>query len=85
MDINNGDGFTTVTSNRKRINTGGTSSKNITDKEYNEMSTDDKFSLMFKQMKSIGQKVDDSLLLHNTVHNIESCLSDYDKRLKVLE
>ena len=36
-------------------------------------------------MKSIGQKVDDSLLLHTKVYNIESCLSDYDKRLKVLE
>ena len=85
MDINNGDGFTTVTSKRKRTNTGGTSSKNITDKEYNEMSTNDKLTVMFKQMKYIGQKVDDSLLLHSKVHNIESCLSDYDKRLKVFE
>ena len=36
-------------------------------------------------MKSIGQKVDDCLLLHNRVHTIENILSGFDHRLKLLE
>ena len=76
-------GYTTV--KRKRVNTDGKSTQNISDNEYKEMSTDNKLTVMFKEMKCISQKVDDSLLLHCKVHNMERFLSDYDHRLRVLE
>ena len=90
-NINNGTlnssstGFTTVHRKRATVNTGGKSSQNVSDADYDDLSTDDKLSVMFAQMKSIGQKVDDCLLLHNRVHTIENTLSGFDHRLKLLE
>ena len=78
-------GFTTVHRKRARINTGGKSSQNVSDADYDDLSTDEKLSVLFAQMKSIGQKVDHCLLLHNRVHTIENTLSDFDHRLKLLE
>jgi hypothetical protein len=74
---------------RSRINTGGHSEhsehKTICQSEYNKLSIDDKLSVMFTQMNTIGHKVEDCLNIYRQVHNIETKMSEHEFRIKLLE
>lgn len=83
--------------NRKRTrkNTGGASGHAIqTDpaiskREYEKLSVDEKLSVLFTsfntKMLSLDQKVSDCVKIHKQVEQVETQLSDHEKRLKLLE
>lgn len=88
---NGDDTFHTVESvrdrKRTRVNTGGSTNvdQTINIREYERLTVDDKLSVMFSEMKTIGQKVNSCVEIHTKVQNIESSLSEQDRRIKLLE
>lgn len=65
---------------RQRVSTG---SQNLD--EYQKLSVDDKLSVMFAEMGSIGNKVDQCLQLHTKVQCIEKQITEHQARLNLLE
>lgn len=76
------------TRKRTRVNTDGQSGQNdqiITQSDYENLTMDKKLSVLFSHVNTIGHKVDNCLLLHLKVQELETSLSDHDFRLKLLE
>lgn len=83
--------------NRKRTrkNTGGASGHTtqtdtaISKSEYEQLSVDKKLSVLFtcfnSKMVSLEQKVSDCVQIHKQVEQVETQLTDHEKRLKLLE
>lgn len=69
---------------RQRINTDENSRK-VELLEYKKISTDNKLSVMFQEMNKIGQKVDECLLIHNKIDDLERHVSQHHSRLTLLE
>ena len=85
----NGGSWSTAAREKKRhrANTGSNSeyelSKTLSD--YENLSLDNKLSMLFQEMKGVSSKVDSCLNLQIKVNSIETTMSDHERRIKLLE
>ena len=70
---------------RAREDSGGIRPTNLSQEEYENLTMENKLSVLFSQMKNVCDKVDDCILLQKRVNITENTLSNHDHRLKLLK